>query len=379
MGEYSEFKARITAELDTKQLEQDVKNLDKKIKLKVDTGNGKENINNVGTTIEKTTKKASGFGATIKKAFAFGSSAKLAHESIQLVKKSINDAVDSVKALDAAIADLRMATGKSYDEVSSLIKQYNALGQSIGATTLEVSNAADTWLRQGYSINQANKLIENSMVLSKVGQLDSADAAKYLTSAIKGYNVEAEKSMDIIDKLTAVDAVAAVDAGGLAEGMSRVATTANLVGITMDELIGYLAVVGETTQKSMSSVGNSFQTIFSRMASVKSGALEYIDEDGIAESLSDVETVLNAVGIQLRGTDGDFRNFGDVLDEVANTWSSYSSVQQSAIAKAFAGTRQYENFIVLMENYNKATEYTGVAISSAGTATQIIRCISRFS
>lgn len=366
----SEFKARITAELDTSKLEQDIKNLDGKIKIGVDTGKGTEDIGKVSKEIETATKKADGFGSSVKKAFAFGSAGKIAYETIRLVKDAIDNAVESVNTLDAAITDLRIATGEGYEYISSLVKEYNALGKSIGATTTDVTDAANTWLRQGYDVSNTNKLIYNSLILSKVGELESADAAKYLTSALKGYNVEAEKSISIIDKLTAIDITSAVDAGGLAEGMSKVATSANLVDISMDKLLGYLAVVGETTQKSMSLVGNSFQTIFSRMANVKSGMLEYINEDGVTESLSDVETVLNALGIKLRNTDGEFRNFGIVLDEVANGWESYSSVQQAAIAKAFAGTRQYENFIVLMENYGKATEYMEVSMNSAGTAEQ---------
>lgn len=66
----------------------------------------------------------------------------------------------------------------------------------------------------------------------------------------------------------------------------------------------------------------------------------------------------------------EFRNFGDVLDEVAAAWDSYSTVQQAALSKAFAGTRQSENFKVLMENYAAATSYMETAINSAGTAEQ---------
>ena len=39
--------------------------------------------------------------------------------------------------------------------------------------------------------------------------------------------------------------------------MSRTANSANLAGVEMHQLLGYLAVVGEVTQKSMSSVGES--------------------------------------------------------------------------------------------------------------------------
>ena len=48
-----------------------------------------------------------------------------------------------------------------------------------------------------------------------------------------------------------------MSAGGLAEAMSRTAASAKMAGVDMDKLLGYLAVTGEVTQKSMSQIGES--------------------------------------------------------------------------------------------------------------------------
>ena len=97
------------------------------------------------------------------------------------------------------------------------------------------------------------KLAESSIKLSKVGDLTSENATKYLTSARKGYGItSAEDTLKIVDKLSSVDMASATDVGGLAEGMSEVATNANLAGVSMDKLLGYLATIGETTQEGMS-------------------------------------------------------------------------------------------------------------------------------
>lgn len=152
---------------------------------------------------------------------------------------------------------------------------------------------------------------------------------------MKGFKVDAEDALSIVDKLSAVDMVSATDVGGLAEGMSEVAASADLAGISMDRLLSYLAVVGETTQEGMSSVGNAFNAIFSRMGNIKLSRLKDYQNSG--EDLSDVETVLKGEGISLRDENKQFRNFGEVLDEVAADWENYSSVSQRAIAKAFAG------------------------------------------
>lgn len=77
-----------------------------------------------------------------------------------------------------------------------------------------------------------------------------------------------------------------------------------------------------------------YNTMLSRMGNIKAGRLE---DPESGEDLSDVETTLRGLGIALRDSQGQFRNFGVVLDEVGSHWDEYSNTQQRAIATAFAG------------------------------------------
>lgn len=274
-------------------------------------------------------------------------------------------AVDTVKELDKAIVDLQMATGQSRAETQDLMTSYINLGKQLGATGLEVSAAASDYLRQGKSVAETNKLITDSIVLSKIGNIDSATATTALTTAMKGYGVEVDNVIGIVDKLSAVDMVSATSAGGLASAMQETATNANMAGVSMDKLLGYLAVVGETTGAAMSSVGNSFSTMFSRMANIK---LKRLVDPEAAEDLNNVETSLANVDIKLRSDNQTFRDFSSVLDDVAGKWSTLSEVNQRAIAVSVAGKDHMEDFLVLMQNYGKATEYTNVSLNSSGKA-----------
>ena len=271
-----------------------------------------------------------------------------------------------VKELDDAITDFTMATGSNKAQISELTKVYSKLGDELSATVTDVTISATEWLKQGKSIAETETLIRDAMVLSKVGKLSSEESTKYLTSAMKGYNVTAEETLAIVDKLSAVDMASATDVGGLAEGMSEVANNANLAGISMDKLLGYLATIGEVTQSSMSEVGTSLNAIFSRMGNIKLSRLKDYQNNG--EDLSNVETVLRGEGIALRDSADDFRNFGEVLDEVAGRWNSFSEVSQRAIASAFAGTNHMEDFLVLMSNYDTALGYTETSLNSSGQA-----------
>lgn len=273
----------------------------------------------------------------------------------------------NVVELDSAMTDLQIASGKNRTEIEEMIAAYHNLAQEVGATTVEVAQAADTWLRQGYDTAEATELIRASMMLSKLGQIESAEASQALTSAMKGYKVSVEDVVGVVDRLTAVDMVAAVSAGDIATAMSETAVSANIAGVSMDKLIGYLATVQEVTQDGAESVGNFAKTLFARMGNIKAGNLE---DPESGETLSDVETVLGSYGISLRESNNEFRNFGQVLDEVAGNWDNYSTVAQRAIAVAFSGTRQQEKFLVLMENYDKAAELAAVSTGSLGTATE---------
>lgn len=310
------------------------------------------------------------FGNTLRDAFYAFTAANLLQDAIYKVIDGGKEAVGTVKELNDAAVSLRMATGDSYNSVKQLMSDYNAMAQELGAVTTSVSEAADEWLRQGHSIEDTNTLITDSMMLSKISNLESADSTKYLTSAMQGYKVAVNDVVGIVDKLSAVDLESATDAGGLAEAMSRTAEGAQIAGISMDRLLGMIATVGEVTQKSMSSIGESYKTVFSRMRDIKDNKLSVIGEDGEIEDLSNVEIVLDSLGIKLRDSNLEFRNFQDVLDDVAGSWDSYSSVQKAAIAKAFSGVRQQENFLVMMENWDKVVEYTNIAANSAGTASE---------
>lgn len=349
---------KLKATVDTSALRKTLKSVsDKGASVDVDAKvDGAGDLNTLADGMDNINRKSS---ATV-------ASVTLLHQAILGLERAAKEMITTSTELDQKLTDLRMVTGDSYEGAKLLVDQYNALAKELGATTGEVLDASSEWLRQGMSTDQAATLIEQSMILSKVGAMDSAEATKNLTSAMKGYGMTVEEVAGIVDRLTAIDLQAAVTASDLAVAMSRTANSASISGVSMDRLLGYLATVQEVTQKSAETIGESFKTIFARMGNVKLG--NFMSDDG--EDLSDVESVLKHFGIALRDSEDEFRNFGDVLDDVYAKWDEFTNIDKRAIANAFAGVRQQENFLVLMENYGTALEYAGVAADSAGTAIQ---------
>lgn len=275
-------------------------------------------------------------------------------------------AITAVKDYDAAMTNMQMATGISNTQAQELMNTYSDMGKQLKVTGVDVATSATEWMKQGKTIEESNKLAQDSIVLSKIGNLSSDDATRTITAAMKSYDLNESQVMDFVDQISAIDMASATDVGGLADAFNEVAANANQAGISTKQLLSYAAVIGETTQEGMSSVGTSLNAIFSRMGNIKLSRLKDYQNGG--EDLSNVESVLRGVGISLRDTDGEFRNFGDVLDETAGRWFEFGTVQQRAVAQAFSGTNHMNDFMVLMQQYSKAQEYMQIADDASGTS-----------
>ena len=317
---------------------------------------------------------ANGFKASFRNLTDYS----LAYAIIGKIRQSFNQLWQSTQQLNSAMVDLQIASGMSFKEVKNMMYDFNALGKELGKSTQEVAQAANDWLRAGYEGAEATELVRNSMQLSVLGMINSAEATEYLISMLKGWKLEVKEVGSIVDKLTAVDMAAAISAGDLATALARANTSAQLAGSSLDNYIAYTTVVAETTQKSAESVGESFKTLYARFGKIAAGKFETsqeeLEQEGLSEedmaNLNEIEQVLRSVGIELRDSAESFRNIDEVIKEIASKWSTFTDVQKSGISTAVAGTRQRENFLVLMNNFENVAKYAEISANSYGTAVE---------
>ena len=135
------------------------------------------------------------------------------------VTESISNCINYVKELDSAMTNIRVVTMDTKEATQGLLKTYNQMGQELGASTTDIAEGAVQWLRQGFSEEDTTELVKDSTILSKLALIDNAQATEYLTSALKGYKLEAKDAIGIIDQLTAIDLEAATSSGDMAEAI----------------------------------------------------------------------------------------------------------------------------------------------------------------
>lgn len=360
----------IKANLDESEFRKKLKDIESgkyDVNINVNSKNTMQGLNNISNSAKNTTTV---FGRLKNAVAGTFSSRKIETTAYLALLKEINDAAERAKdtmvQLDKVVTDLSVATGDSRSSVKDLLKDYNGMAKQLASTTTQVGQAADDYLRAGKSMKESNQLIKDSIMLSKLGQINSSEATEDLLATMNGFDMSVNQVNDALDAMVAIDMAASTSSGDIATALKYCASSADIAGVSFNKLAAMIGTVQDKTMQSAETVGTFMNTLLSRYRNVKIG--QFVDDDG--ESLSDVETILNSVGIKLRDTNQEFRDFETVLDEVAKSWNTYSSVQQASIAKAFSGTRQQNRFLALLEGYNKTLELTAVAANSAGTAVE---------
>lgn len=300
-------------------------------------------------------KQAKGFGAKLAKAFSFG-------VIIRGMKRLAKEAVETVKQIDEALTTQAMVSGRTREQTYKLLGSYQDLAKQCGATSTEVAQVATAYLRQGRTAQEALAMTETAVKAAKVAGISTSESVDYLTTAVNGFGLAAEDAMEVSDKFAALASQAAVSYDELAVALSKVASQANLAGMSMDYTLALLTKGIETTRESAESIGTALKTILARMREVS----DYGETLDGSLSLNNVEQQLSYVGISLRDTNGELRSTETVLNELGTKWDGLSANQQAAIAKALAGTRQQSRLIAMMQDYERTTELVTISQRSLG-------------
>ena len=88
------------------------------------------------------------------------------------------------------------------------------------------------------------------------------------------------------------------------------------------------------------------------------------DEDGELIDVNKVQTALASVGVSLLDTQGQFRDFDDVIFELADKWDTLDKNSQRYVATIAAGNRQQSRFIALVSNGKRLREVATAAEDS---------------
>ena len=285
-------------------------------------------------------------------------------------RKIIRDAINDVKELDEAMTSIAVVTNFSINDLWGQVDKYSKLAQQKGVELKGVYDVQKLYYQQGRNAEDVEILTNNTLEFARIAELDYAAATDAMTVAINAFNLKAKDSIRIVDIYSNLAARAAVDQSELANAMSKVASMASSVGMSLETTSAFLTQIIETTREAPETAGTALKTVLARFGEVKklidTGKSTGTTDEGEEIDVNKIDTALKTVGVRLIDTNGQMRALDKVIIELAEKWNSLDSMTQRYLATMAAGSRQQSRFLALMSNSERLTELLGEAYNSAG-------------
>ena len=273
---------------------------------------------------------------------------------------SIQKAWDFSVKLDKSLNDIRIVTDKSANDMERFAETANRAAKGLGASTRDYTEAALIFYQQGLNDAESQKRAEITLKAANVTGQSTQDVSEQLTAIWNGYKVSNKEAELYIDKVAAVAADTAADLEELSTGMSKVASAANLMGVDIDQLNAQLATIVSVTRQAPESVGVALKTIYARMSDIKAG----LDDE---TTLGNYTSKMAELGVNVLDVNGNFRDQGEVIEEIGRNWQNLSREQQINLSQTMAGVRQYNNLLALFDNWDMYTDALETSANAAGT------------
>ena len=290
--------------------------------------------------------------------------------TIQLFKRSVRSAYETVKELDAAMTETAVVTDFSVGDMWDQLPRYTKAANELGTTTLGAYETMTLFYQQGLKTNEVFEIGTETMKMARIANMDYADATDKMTAALRGFNMElnetsAQRVNDVYSELAAITAA---DTNEIATAMTKTASIADSANMEFETTAAFLSQIIETTRESAETAGTAMKTVVARFQELKKDPAEIGEVDGEIVDANKIETALRTINVALRDTSGQFRDLDDVFLEIASKWNTLDTNTQRYIATMAAGSRQQSRFIAMMSNYDRTMELVNAANNSAGAS-----------
>ena len=293
---------------------------------------------------------------------------------INLLKRAIRSAYDTVKDLDAVMTETAVVTDFDVGDMWAQLPEYTQRANELGVSIHSAYEAATIFYQQGLKTNEVMAVSNETLKMARIAGLDAATASDRMTNALRGFNMEMDKmsAQRVNDVYSKLAAITASDTDEISTAMTKVASLAHNANMEFETTAAFLAQIIESTRESAETAGTALKTVVARFSEVKKlyskGELLGTDEEGEEIDVNRVSTALRSAGINLNEYLTGAKGLDDIFMELAEKWNSLDIVQQRYIATMAAGSRQQSRFIALMSDYKRTVELVEAANNANGAS-----------
>lgn len=264
----------------------------------------------------------------------------------------IQKGIQIVTDLDDAFTKMKMVSMESADKLKDFQASSFRIGNTIGASAMQIQKSAASYLQTGYRIQEAGKLAQNANLYANISGLNLEQATNYLNTSLKAFgrefNNDVSASSGIIDRYTKVGQIFSISSSEIGSAVAASAKDLADVGNTLNESLG-LILTGKSLSFDSTSIGNAMKEMSMR----------------IRESSRELQELAN---IDVRIDNTTFKSTAQIIKEIAKNWNGFAPTRQNDILEILAGSGQTDIIAGLIQNSDMINQITDTASDATGAA-----------
>ena len=212
-------------------------------KLKMAFDEGTASVNKLGSSLKTISSYILGGGVLI--------------QGIQAIKNAFSELTD----IDRELINITRVSDITQESFGSITANANQMARELGTATSGVINLEYEVNKLGnYTQQQAEAITRNISLYSAVGDLDLESAMNNIVSTMKAFNIQAEDTVQIVDKLDQVGNRFAVDSAQIGEGLRVSSASMATAGNSLSQTIAMITAGTEITRDA-NEMGQALKTI----------------------------------------------------------------------------------------------------------------------
>ena len=279
----------------------------------------------------------------------------------------LKSAVSNVVNLNTEFTDLAKVSDASIRQLYNDFDDFSAIAKDVGGTITDTISATADWSRNGYGLPDSEELARVALIYKNVG--DGIDIES-LISTLRGFRLEAEDAMHIIDVFNEVSNNEAISSSGIGEALQRSAASFNAANTSLEKSVALITATNSVLQDT-SKTGNMWRTVSARLRGAETELKEMgEDTDGLVKSTSKLrELVKGITGFDIMVDENTFKDIYDIVLGIGKEWQSLNDIDRAALLEALSGKQQsnalaatLNNVNILEKAYKEATDAEGSAM-----------------
>lgn len=308
----------------------------------------KKELDETGQASEQTEKRLSAINAVKFSAINTATSA---------LTSAMGGAVKAAGNYSYEFARVNMLTGANTKEAASLERQMLNLGAQTTLTTEQVAEAAQELGALGFNAEDTSKALEGVVKAAEGTGASTTDVAKTMASIEKQFGLTADSSEHLADVLTVSANESAADVAYMGDAFKYVGKDADNLGMSVEETAAVIMVLADNGLAA-SQAGTGLRSVIKNLSAPTDAAAAAMDD----------------LGVSVYESDGSFRGFSTVIDDLSKAFSGLSDEERNNYARAIAGKTASAAFLTVLdggsgtiEDYQEALENSTGAADEASS------------